>query len=229
MGLPSRPCTPFQRVVAGCHALAGDGGPHAGTMAAFPPRRSRRAQPPWRSRHGRLLHHGAAGEGGIGAQATCAETTGEDLLRMLSQPARGEARGTQVRTSYLGKSLQQTWPQWIALPKYYACRVWSARQCNELSVVYTLLSSTKNQRVIELRERDAGAFKLEYADFVRMPWHATSTRVYDGPDGAMHRAEADARVSNPCTDGAGACSACNRRRPRARARPAPAVLTSSGR
>ena len=52
-------------------------------------------------------------------------------------------------------------------------------------MVYTLLSSTKNQRVIELRERDVGAFKLEYADFVRMPWHATSTRVYDGPDGAV--------------------------------------------
>jgi hypothetical protein len=52
-------------------------------------------------------------------------------------------------------------------------------------VVYSLLSSTQNRRVIELRERDAGAFKLEYADFVRMPWHATRAHVHAGPGGAL--------------------------------------------
>ena len=52
-GLLSGPRTQFRRVVEGCHASANDGGPHARTMAAFS-----------RSRQGRLLRLGAAGQGG---------------------------------------------------------------------------------------------------------------------------------------------------------------------
>ena len=55
---------------------------------------------------------------------------------------------------------------------------------SELSVVYTLLpASTPTHRLISVRERDAAAFKLEFPDFVRMPWRTVKTRVRDEPDG----------------------------------------------
>jgi hypothetical protein len=55
---------------------------------------------------------------------------------------------------------------------------------NEQSVVYTLLpESTPTHRLIQVRERDAAAFKLEYPDFVRMPWRVVKSKVRDNPVG----------------------------------------------
>lgn len=58
---------------------------------------------------------------------------------------------------------------------------------NELSVVYTVLpGSTSSNRIIHVRERDAAEFKLEYPDFVRMPWRSVRHQVRDAePGGAL--------------------------------------------
>ena len=55
---------------------------------------------------------------------------------------------------------------------------------NELSVVYTVLpGSTSSNRIIHVRERDAAEFKLEYPDFVRMPWRGVRHQVRDAEPG----------------------------------------------
>ena len=55
---------------------------------------------------------------------------------------------------------------------------------NELVVAYTVLpGSTPACRLIEVRERDAAVFKVEFPDFMRVPWKGALHPRVDGGEG----------------------------------------------